>query len=142
MKKLIAIPLLVLYFTAVSGMMVQFHFCGNKLSSWKVNEQSAVCCCGDDVMPVAANGKVSLDEESCCSDKVVTLKIAQDQNTAHSALLQLSALQVAVLPVFAVPQLAAVPEAPQTVAYSANAPPGLWQNIPLFKLHSCFTYYG
>jgi hypothetical protein len=29
-----------------------------------------------------------------------------------------------------------------TLQYSPNAPPGLWQNIPLYKLNSSLTYYG
>ena len=29
-----------------------------------------------------------------------------------------------------------------SLQYSPNAPPGRWQNIPLYKLNSSLTYYG
>lgn len=140
MKKLIAIPLLILYLVAVSGTMVQLHFCGNELSSWKVNEQKASCCCGDDAAPV--NGKASLSEDNCCSDKVITLKIAQDQNAAQGILLQFATLQSATVPGYTIALPVEIPVAHGQPAYRANAPPGLWQDIPLYKLHSRFTYYG
>jgi hypothetical protein len=27
-------------------------------------------------------------------------------------------------------------------SYQSNAPPGLWESIPLYRLHSSFIYYG
>ncbi len=142
MKKFIAIPLLVLYLVAVSGTMVQLHFCGSKLSSWKVNEQKASCCCGTAAAPLTAKGKTSLCEDNCCSDKVITLKIDQDQNTAHGIWLQFASLHVAALPTYTMLTSVAIPATAKEPAYRANAPPGLWQGIPLYKLHSRFTYYG
>lgn len=143
MKKFVAIPLLVLYLVAISGTMLQLHFCGSKLSSWNVNEhEGGSCCCGDDGSPATAKGKVNFSKDNCCSDKVITLKIAQDQNTAHNVWQQLNAVTLAVLPEYSFSAVAVVPATPLEPAYRANAPPGLWQDIPLYKLHSRFTYYG
>ena len=140
MKKFIAIPLLVLYLTAVSGMMIQLHFCGSKLSSWNVNKQKVSCCCANGDAQKDAGLSVKADD--CCSDKTITLKIGQDQNKVADVQLQFSSIQSVLLPSFNYPRfVATVHVAPQQV-YQANAPPGLWQSIPLYKLHSRFTYYG
>lgn len=145
MKKLIAIPLLVLYLVAISGMMVQLHFCGDRLSSWNINKAHVACCCGD----ASANTQASKSRvaeagtKNCCSDKVITLKIAQDQFRAGDIQAQLTALQL--VPALALPAFFAVDVRPlphERPVYRANAPPGPWQHIPLYKLHSRFTYYG
>lgn len=146
MKKFIAIPLLVLYLVAVSGMMVQIHFCGAKLSAWNVNEEKASCCCeesGKESKNSSLNlGLKSKNPDDCCSDKTITLKIAQDQSKANDVQLQLQSLQIVIPQQFRTYALTDLPERPVTQAYQANAPPGLWQNIPLYKLHARFTYYG
>jgi hypothetical protein len=145
MKKLVAIPLLVLYLVAISGTMLQLHFCGSRLSSWNVNNHEAgSCCCGDGDGGTAAKpgGKANLSKDNCCSDKVITLKIAQDQNTAYNLWQELKSVALAVLPDHALVPASDIPATPHEPAYRANAPPGLWQGIPLYKLHSRFTYYG
>ena len=142
MKKFVAIPLLLLYLVAISGTMLQLHFCGSQLSSWKVNDEAASCCCGDDSRSPVSEGKMNLSKDKCCSDKVITLKIAQDQNTAYNVWQQLSAVTLAVLPVYSFTSAAAIPATAPEPAYRANAPPGRWQDIPLYKLLSRFTYYG
>lgn len=144
MKKFFAIPLIVLYLVAVSGMMVQLHFCGSKLSSWKVNEPKASCCCGDnETQRDPGVASLSAKADDCCQDKTITLKIAQDQNTASHIQLQLQSLQWAAVPQVVFTHLITdVPARPVTQAYQANAPPGRWQDIPLYKLHSRFMYYG
>lgn len=145
MKKLIAIPLLILYLTAVSGMMVQIHFCGSQVSEWSVNKQKASCCCDNGTQKEETDTKeqhLTAKDDDCCSDKTITLKIGQDQNKVSAVQLQLSALQVSTLPAFSFPQSVSVVATADQPAYRANAPPGLWQSIPLYKLHSRFTYYG
>lgn len=145
MKKFIAIPLLVLYLVAVSGMMVQIHFCGTKVSSWNVNEQKASCCCdesGKEYKSGFQYAGIKSKADDCCRDKTITLKIAQDQSRANDVQLQLQSLQIAAPQQFHTYALTDLPERPVTQVYQANAPPGLWQNIPLYKLHSRFTYYG
>jgi hypothetical protein len=144
MKKFIAIPLLVLYLVAISGMMVQLHFCGSKLSSWNVNEQKASCCCGKSEKTTDVKlASLSSKANDCCHDKTITLKIAQDQNRVNGIQLQLQSLQITVLPQqYFTYTPADIPEGPVSQVYQANAPPGRWQNIPLYKLHSRLTYYG
>ena len=145
MKKFIAIPLLVLYLVAVSGMMVQIHFCGTKMSSWNVNEQKASCCCKESEKGPESGFQyagIKSKADDCCRDKTITLKIDQDQSRANDVQLQLQSLQIAAPQQFHTYALTDLPERPVTQVYQANAPPGLWQNIPLYKLHSRFTYYG
>lgn len=145
MKKFIAIPLLVLYLVAVSGMMVQIHFCGTKVSSWNVNKQKASCCCNESGKESESGFQyagIRSKADDCCRDKTITLKIAQDQSRANEVQLQLQSLQIAAPQQFHTYALTDLPERPVTQVYQANAPPGRWQNIPLYKLHSRLTYYG
>lgn len=146
MRKFIAVPLLILYIIAVSGTMVQIHFCGSKVSSWKINEEHVACCCSKDKPVTPAKGKHALAsaDDDCCSSKVVTLKIAQDQNKESMVQLQLNAPDafVALLPHFTLPAFTSITSAITQEAYQSNAPPGRWQDIPLYKLHARFTYYG
>lgn len=145
MRKFIAIPLLILYIIAVSGTMVQIHFCGSKVSSWKINEEHAACCCSKEE-PVTAKGLAAFatPDDDCCSSKIVTLKIAQDQNKESKVELQLTASDafVAVLPHFNIPAFVGFTSEATEEVYQSNAPPGRWQDIPLYKLHTRFTYYG
>jgi hypothetical protein len=145
MRKLIAIPLLVLYITAVSGMMIQLHFCGSKLLSWKVNESHAKCCCeaaAKDSKHAAQSQQLKSKGDDCCKNKTITLKIQQDQNRVNELQLQLASLQLVAPVAYQVPSLFSLPENAEHSAYQANAPPGRWQQIPLYLLHGSFTYYG
>lgn len=145
MRKLIAIPLLVLYLTAISGMMVQLHFCGSKLLSWKVNESDAKCCCVSSAMkgehPLKTK-QVKNNDDDCCKSKTITLKIQQDQNRANELQLQLASLQIATPILYQIAAATFVPSDAKYIVYLANAPPGRWQQIPLYILHGNFTYYG
>lgn len=146
MRRFIAIPLLVLYITAISGMMIQLHYCGSKLSSWKVNATHAQCCCkpsGKDADNTAQQtAKIKNQDDDCCQNKTITLKIKQDQNRASEIQYQLASLQLTA-PVLhvAIPAFVLSEEDAYT-SYQANAPPGRWQQIPLYLLHGSFTYYG
>lgn len=140
MKKFIAIPLLFLYTMAISGMMIQLHYCGNELSSWAVNAAKAACCCEES--GIADVGTRIAAEDDCCKDRTIDLKIEQDQNTAASINFTLNGVQQA-LPAPAVSFPFTIPlSEPEHSAYAAHAPPGLWQLIPLYKLHQRFTFYG
>ena len=136
MKRFLVIPLMFLYLLAITGVMVNAHYCGKQLVSWNVYLKASDCGnCGDD------KGKIKMPK--CCKDKVITAKVAQDQNSA-SFKLQLSDTQF--IPAHA-PQVhyytgEVVYTSAVTPANRANAPPGLWQQIPLYQLHSSLTYYG
>lgn len=117
--------------------MVNAHYCGKHLVSWNIYMKAGDCSGCDD------NHGKEKKAPKCCKDKVVTAKVSHDQNSAGFQL-QLSDAQF--LPA-AAPQIffhagEAVYAGTVTPANRANAPPGLWQHIPLYKLHSSFTYYG
>jgi hypothetical protein len=143
MKRLIAIPLLFLYLVAISGAMVQIHYCGDEVTSWTVNNNSEKgCCCESNEVTTVSSDFSNIKASDCCSDKTFTLKVNEVQNSiATTADFLISLAEGAVV----------LPEAPTFLfafaaqvkpAHTTNAPPGLWQDIPLYKLHSSFTYYG
>ncbi len=116
--------------------MIHMHYCGKRLESWNVYTQPKGCA--DD-----ACDKSGDKEDGCCKDKVVASKVSHDQQVV-------AAFHVKFQPVTAIPPLPvfyiqneAVPSSLAKVNMKrANAPPGNWQHIPLYKLHTSFTYYG
>jgi hypothetical protein len=138
MKKYLAIPLMLLYMISVSGTMIQIHFCGRDIESWTINNPSKASC--DEVVSCDAN-LATIAKKSCCKDKTLTLKITQDQIASAFQFL-FSGLQTAFLSTAHVIPVNHFKSAETENVYQANAPPGRWQNIPLFKLHQRFTYYG
>ena len=137
MKRFLVIPIMVLYLLAMSGVMVHAHYCGDTLESWSVYLQGDGCeedGCSDEPQ----------EEDGCCKDKVVASKVTQDQNHVDAYKLKTSLAELnAILP----GRVGDVIEAPivcqaTIVTNQSNAPPGLWEGIPLYKLHSSFTYYG
>jgi len=138
MKKLLVIPIMFLYMLAVSGLMVHAHYCGGNLESWNVYQKSDGCAdefCDDEN-----------EEESdgCCKDKLVVSKALHDQNFSDAIKIKISNFGLeGVMPEnfissTAAPQISIL----YSIFFQPNAPPGLWENIPLFKLHSGFIYYG
>lgn len=126
-----------LYLIAVSGIMIQLHYCGANLESWNVFAKSDGCDggeCGDE----------SSQSDDCCKDEVVTAKVSHEQNVAEAVKLKLSPLNWVAIstPQQWLPYKVASVQIYNTLCSRPNAPPGLWQQIPLFKLHSSFTYYG
>ena len=136
-KRLLVIQVMFIYLLAVSGIMITAHYCGQELESWNVYVESDGCA-GDDCSDVPE------EEDGCCKDEVITAKVSEDQNIVTAFKLKLADNSFAAI----LPQYFSVPDAPAiSVAFAANAhmpnaPPGLWQQIPLYKLHSSFTYYG
>ena len=136
MKKLLTIPLLFIYLVAVSGIMINLHYCGQQLESWNLFADKAGCAedsCGDE----------SEENDDCCKDEVVVAKMSQEQNTVSQLVLKFITTQYTpLLPQYYCSLPEAVAPEHGIVSNYANAPPGLWQQIPLYKLHSNFTYYG
>lgn len=129
-----------LYLLAASGLLVHAHYCGDEVASWELFQKAAACESGcDDEVP-------AVEEESCCSDKAIALKITTDQQQTQSIkiLFGNDAALLPVLPVFygLFPENAHSQSVAVKAASRANAPPGRWQNIPLHKLLMRFTYYG
>lgn len=123
---------------AVSGVMIHMHYCGKQLESWQVYVKDDNGC-KDDVCT-----EDPTEEEGCCKDETVVAKVNVDQNIVNFFKLQLIPAEWVLpsQPQYFVPQNNITPVAILQTANMPNAPPGLWQNIPLFKLHSSFTYYG
>lgn len=137
MKRLLTIPLLFIYLTAVSGVMINLHYCGAQLDSWNLYVDNNGCDdgeCGDE----------SEQNDSCCKDKVVTAKVSTDQNVAKILDLKLVQYELAMPPqVFGCGHEANhCICATKTLVYSPNAPPGMWQDMPAYILYSNLTYYG
>ena len=129
MKKLIAIPLLFLYLTAVSGAMIQIHYCGSKIASWNVNKDTQTCCCEP------GGHKSAVKEKDCCSSKTITLKINEAQNHILKVSGLLSELAAAdISAVISFPEFDFHSPVVQSIGYRSNAPPGPWQKIPLAPL--------
>jgi hypothetical protein len=136
MKKFLIIPLMFLYLLALTGIMVQAHYCGKQLVSWNFYLKANDCGgCSDDM------GKPNV--KKCCKDKVFAAKVSHEQNHVTFKL-QLSAgvYIPATIPVIHHSYRDDTYVNAERPAYSAHAPPGRWQNIPLYKLHARFTYYG
>lgn len=136
MKRLIVIPIMFIYLLAASGVMISLHYCGAKIESWAMYADKAGCDggeCGDE----------SQENDDCCKDEVITAKISNDQNTVSAFKLKLST-EVAdlILPQVYYYQNDEPVISVISTSYQPNAPPGRWQNIPLYKLHSGFIYYG
>ena len=72
MNKLIASISLVFYFAATCGVVINSHYCMNRLVSVHLFEKSADVCgrCGMDTYEL--NG--------CCHDEVKVIKLEEDQN--------------------------------------------------------------
>ena len=125
------------YLLAVSGIMVTAHYCGQEIESLSFFSDNNKCIGGDcDDEPGESDG--------CCKDKTIAAKVTNDQDAVSAFKLKLQPTEFAALslPNFYSLRNDAVLSTINVIAYSANAPPGLWQDIPLFKLHSNFTYYG
>lgn len=117
--------------------MIQLHYCGQELESWNLFADNDGCMddnCGDE----------STENDDCCKDELVVAKVNNEQNVAQQLVFKFIAADYnAIFPNHQFFQLASEVAAQQhTSTNTANAPPGLWQNIPLYKLNSNFTYYG
>src|SRR5437899_9274210 len=136
MKKLLVIPLMFLYMIAMIGIMVRAHYCGQQLVSWNIYLKANDCGdCGDDL------GKPNATK--CCKDKIVIAKVTHEQ-ASISQKLQLHATSYVLLsdPLIHLEPRGAHFVGAVSPVHRANAPPGRWQQIPLYKLHSSLTYYG
>lgn len=142
MKRLIAIPLMFLYLISTSGTMLQLHFCNQKIESWSINTSAKDDCFAESEMANTQPSSFKFENQSCCSDQTVIVKTITDQISPTSLkILQFTTPAIVpnkiILSQFQLPSSLAA-----NVVFDSNAPPGLWQEIPLFKLHQRFTYYG
>jgi hypothetical protein len=138
MKRFLVVPIMLLYMLAVSGVLIHAHYCGDELESWDVYQQAEGCAggeCGDETE----------ENNDCCQDKVIAAKVSIDQKQADSYKFLTGYEAVAddvIIPLYPDYQRNYLESTGVTIAHRSNAPPGLWQGIPLYKLHGRFTYYG
>lgn len=116
--------------------MINLHYCGQTLESWNLYSDSG--CGGDD-----ACGDESEENDDCCKDEVVVVKVNQDQETTSQLSFKISQLAAVPMPAYISYDVhAALLKNTESLTNNPNAPPGLWEGIPLYKLHSNYTYYG
>lgn len=137
MKRFLVIPIMLFYFLAVSGVNIHVHYCGKMMASWSLLANNKGCKddgCKHD----------SKKSDGCCKDKVITAKTIQDQQIVAPNQLKLFN-DLFVLPAINYNLFAENNWKNIHVnigSNQSNAPPGLWQNIPLYKLQSRIVYYG
>lgn len=137
MKRFIAIPILFLYLVAVSGVKIHLHYCGSKLESWGLYDGHAGC--NDGVCKDDGSDK----EDGCCKDEIVLAKIGHEQNFVQYFTWNVNHVDIGIAILYSLVQvpLREVSKV-SLLIHGPNAPPGLWQNTPLYKLHSSLVYYG
>lgn len=137
MKKIFVIPLLVLYMVASLGIHVTLHYCGDTIESWAIASKTDGCeddSCDDESTPA----------DNCCKEKIIKSQVASEQITVSPyKVIYLSTTALLPAPfTYALQNAALLIGNSDKVIHDANAPPGNWQSIPLYKLFSSFTYYG
>lgn len=71
MKKLVVITLLICYLAVSAGVIVNFHYCMDRLASAKLYEQKSKKC--------GQCGMHTEDSNGCCRDEVKVVKMDDDQ---------------------------------------------------------------
>lgn len=75
MKKILIFSLLLVYTTMACGVNVQLHYCGGKLKSISLFDNTKNgCCCG-----------TKKKSKNCCKDKTTYLKV-KDKHNSNSSL--------------------------------------------------------
>lgn len=135
-KRYFVIPVILLYMLAVCGVLINVHYCGQQLASWNVYLDTEGCA--------GACGNESDPDHNCCKDETVTVKVSEDHSIS-SWKYKFSGEEPYLLPA----ALTGFPEVyshlrvdATVIAHLPQPPPGIWQDIPLYKLFSRLTYYG
>ncbi|HET8573536.1 MAG TPA: hypothetical protein VFL76_06660 [Edaphocola sp.] len=82
------------------------------------------------------------NKSHCCHHPTVVVKTIHHQIIDRADFSILHQLQQAVAGIFFNFSESTLPDNVRFESNLANAPPGSWQNIPLYKLHQRFTFYG
>lgn len=110
MKKFLAFILLVIYLPAYSGVVVNFHYCMNRLASTQFFAAEKKVC-----------GKCGMHtgrSHGCCRDEVKLVKLSIDQLSAKT----LTVTETPVVPVQPISEFFAVPVPYLTVPEQATGP--------------------
>ena len=86
MKKAIASIALVCYLAVTCGVIVNSHYCMNRLASVHLFETKAKRC--------GQCGMETHKSEGCCRDEVSIVKLVQDQNTIPVVAFEIPALDI------------------------------------------------
>src|SRR6476620_781447 len=89
MKKIITAIALGCYLTATSGVIVNFHYCMDRLASMEFFATETKICgkCGMNIK----------DSDGCCKDEVKVIKMNADQKAAPTIVFELPALDAVAL---------------------------------------------
>ncbi len=135
---------MLIYTVSVSGAVVQLHFCDNELESISLNKNSKPkCCCNENLPSQKDKSTKHFSKKSCCNESSITLKLNLDQSSNNSLPQLLSLQSLGSLPIITLPvwQNDFLIQKDSIIPF-ANAPPeGIWQYIPLYKLHGSFVFY-
>lgn len=138
-KRYLAIPLFFVYFFAVTGVVIQSTCCMDENRMAMATQPVSDCC--HPQPPQQHESSVS-DKNHCCHHPAVVVKTIHHQIVEHADFSILHQLQQAVAVSFSQFRDFRLPNDAKHDANLTHAPPGGWQNIPLYKLHGCFTFYG
>jgi len=127
-KKIVAILLFVIYGITSVGATIHMHYCMNGFVGWNLWHGDKENECGKCGMKEKKDG--------CCKDEHMQLRLAADQN--HNQLKVFTFEQIFTSIIFKHQAIYNFTQ-PATVAVifpKNNAPPNLWQNVPLY-LSNC-----
>jgi hypothetical protein len=118
MKKTTVVILLACYLAASAGVIVNYHYCMNKLASAKLYEKKSKKC--------GKCGMHTKDSNGCCRDEVKVVKMEDDQKVTPAFTYDFSLLEAPVqLPSAFI--IAAFHNAPLPRHYQNHSPPLLSQ---------------
>ena|ERR1700733_3424136 len=133
MKRLFVTILSILYMLSATGATVHIHYCMGKLMSAsfidKDEDRCEKCC-----------AKKS-SKKGCCKDESKTFKTNDHQLVKASFDFSHQPVAIPSLPSY-FSLTDRICTTCTNITAKANAPPGIWEHIPLYKLHTSFIYYG
>lgn len=138
-KRYLAIPLFFVYFFAVTGVVIQNTCCVDENQMTMATQAPSGCC--HPKTSQKHNSTVS-EKNHCCHHTAVVVKTIHYQIVNHADFSILKQLQQALAHTFFNYDDVILPSDVRLASNLANAPPGFWQTIPLYKLHQRFTFYG
>ncbi|MBN8674594.1 MAG: hypothetical protein J0L56_10695 [Chitinophagales bacterium] len=79
MKKIFIFILAVVYLAASTGVIMQRHYCMNRLVGWSLSQQEDDMCskCGMDKKD---------KKKGCCNDETIKVKISEDQQSGFTSI--------------------------------------------------------
>ena len=132
MKKALVVHIMLLYMLAISGVMINIHYCGASIQGWELYQKTAGCDdgCDDDS---------GAEDDGCCKNKTLSAKVSVDHNAATAIKLAFCVI-APLLPEIQIYHFGSPTDLAEGnvwhPAVPPTGPPGLWQGIPLYELYS------